>query len=388
MTLRSATFLIAATLLLVPSASLARGKAWSTFKHDNARSGLTAAIGPQTNAIRWQHLLKGPGIQAPVAIGGDDVIYSGSSDGNFYAFYSDGSLRYKLRFGRRWQITAAPAIAADNTAYVPTERGILYAISPHAELAWSFDLEGYAGASAAPAVRDDGVIYVGAKKFNAVNPDGSLLWSYDTGSPIAGPAAIGRDGTVYFPSANYLYALDAGGTLLWRARGRAQYPLGSAPAVAKDGTIYINTNDGVLHAFTHHGKLAWKYPTEGIVMDVPASPAIGQDGTIYFGGGGEHEGQGGYLYALDPDGGLKWKFFAGCDQTAAAVGGDGTIYFASDSCGTIHALHPDGSLKWTLANASVYMRGAPAIARDGTLYAGMLAGPTTPDTGGLLAIGP
>jgi outer membrane protein assembly factor BamB len=168
---------------------------------------------------------------------------------------------------------------------------------------------------------------------------------------------------------------------------RAEYPLGSAAAIGRDGTIYINTNDGVLHAFAPDGGLRWTFNTEGIVMDVPSSPAIGKDGTIYFGGGGQYNGKGGYFYAVRPDGSLKWKYFAGCDQTAPSIGGDGTIYFGSNGCGALRALNQDGTLKWALY-VNGYMRSAPAIGAGGRLYAGWLGDPNLSPDGGLLAVGP
>jgi outer membrane protein assembly factor BamB len=221
------------------------------------------------------------------------------------------------------------------------------------------------------------------------SPDGTLKWSYDTGDYINGPAAIGDNGTIYFPSLNYLYALNPDGTLKWRSPGRADYPLGSAPAIGEDGTIYINTHNGVLHAFRHNGAFAWKFSTPGIVMDVPSSPAIGADGTVYFGGAGEYQGRGGYFYALNPAGSLKWKYFAGCDQTAPSIGGDGTIYFGTNDCHAIRALNPDGTLKWCYGKSlGAYMRSAPAIGREGRLYTAFLVDPVYLPKGGLLAFGP
>src|SRR5262245_45985336 len=97
-------------------------------------------------------------------------------------------------------------------------------------------------------------------------------------------------------------------------------------------------------------------------MDVPSSPAIGTDGTVYFGGAGEYEGKGVNVYALTPSGSLKWKYFAGCDQTAPSIGGDGAIYFGANDCSAIRALNPDGTLKWCYAKPlGAYMRSAPAI---------------------------
>lgn len=374
----------------LPTASPARADRpaqWSMFKFGVTRAARTRYLGPQSNALAWQHFLKGSGIQSQLAIARDGTVYAGSVEGTFFAIRSDGSLRWKVRLGSS-QITSGPAIADDGTVYISPENGGLHAFDPHGTEKWIFPLTGYGGPAASPALGADGTIYVGTDKLTAIHPDGTLKWSYDTGAYIAGPPAVAGDGTVYFASANSLYALDASGGLKWHSPGRSQYPLGSAPAIGRSGNIYVNTNDGVLHAFRSDGSLAWKFRTSGIVVDVPSSPAIGKNETIYFGGGGEYQGNGGYFYALSHTGHLLWKFFAGCDQTAPAIDADGTIYFASDYCGTVHALNPFGSELWAMSNPFDYMRSAPVIGRNDRLYVGALAGPATPDKGGLFAFGP
>jgi len=50
------------------------------------------------------------------------------------------------------------------------------------------------------------------------------------------------------------------------------------------------------------GLLKWKFKTKG---DVWSSPAIAQDGTIYVGSVDD------YLYAINLNGSLKWKFRIG-----------------------------------------------------------------------------
>jgi hypothetical protein len=385
MTRALATLLIAA-ICFVPQCASARSLAWSMFKHDDRRDGRTAVIGPQTNNVKWLTPLTNFGIQSGQAIGRDGTIYTGSVPGTFFAFNPDGSIRWQRHLGRH-QITAAPAVARGGTIYIVSENGILHALKAGGKTLWTFDLGGYAGPTASPAIGDNNTLYVGATKFYAINPDGSLKWSYDTGHYIEGPPAIAKDGTLYFPSADYLYAVNPDGSLKWRSPGHADYPLGSAPAIGRDGTIYVNTYHGTLHAYRPDGTFAWKFDTPGIVMDVPSSPAIAKDGTIYFGGSGEYQGSGGYFYALHPDGSLRWKYFAGCDQTAPTIGGDGTIYFGSDWCGSIHALNPDGTEKWFYSNIFDYARTAPVIAADGNLYAGLLGGPEGTDKGGLIAFG-
>ena len=79
--------------------------------------------------------------------------------------------------------------------------------------------------------------------------------------------------------------------------------------------------------------LAWKFRT---ASDVNSSPAIGADGTIYFGS------RDNYLYALNPDGTLWWKFRTGdAVRSSPAIGEDGTIYVGSDD-GYLYAINDSG----------------------------------------------
>ena len=53
-----------------------------------------------------------------------------------------------------------------------------------------------------------------------------------------------------------------------------------------------------------------------------SSPAIGSDGTIYVGSDYDD------LYAINPDGSIKWEFNAGRGRvdSSPTIGSDGTIY--------------------------------------------------------------
>ena len=53
-----------------------------------------------------------------------------------------------------------------------------------------------------PAIGSDGTIYVGSRDdmFYAINPNGTLKWSYTTGHIVVSSPAIGSDGTVYVGS--------------------------------------------------------------------------------------------------------------------------------------------------------------------------------------------
>ena len=92
-----------------------------------------------------------------------------------------------------------------------------------------------------------------------------------------------------------------------------------------------------------------------------SSPAIASDGTVYV-GSTDH-----FLYALNPDGTVKWRFETGGDLFASpTIGSDGTIYIGSADR-QIYAINPNGTLKWIVPTKSVFTSSA-AIAADGTIY--------------------
>jgi outer membrane protein assembly factor BamB len=134
----------------------------------------------------------------------------------------------------------------------------------------------------------------------------------------------------------------------------------SSPAIGPDGTIYVGSQDSYLYAVNGDGTLKWRFPTGGVVR---SSPAIAPDGTIYV---GSYDNR---LYALDPNGTVKWFYVTGGNvPSSPAIASDGTIIFGS-SDGFIYALNPDSTLKWRYGTGQdVYS--SPAIAADGTVYCG------------------
>jgi len=153
------------------------------------------------------------------------------------------------------------------------------------------------------------------------------------------------------------------GFTIWTftTEGRIQY---AGPAIGADGIIYIGSYDGNLYALNPDGTLKWKFATGRLY----STPTIGADGTIYV---GSYDGN---LYALNPDGTLKWSYTAGTRiYGSPAIAEDGTIYVGSYDK-KIYALNPDGSLKWTYTAGSYVYYAQPAIAEDGTIYVGTYDG--------------
>ena len=137
----------------------------------------------------------------------------------------------------------------------------------------------------------------------------------------------------------------------------------SSPAIGTDGTVFVGSSDKKLYALNPDGSLKWSYTTGGGVYS--SSPDIGADGTVFVGSDNDK------LYALNPDGSLKWSYTTGSDVSSSpAIGADGTVFVGSFD-GKLYALNPDGSLKWSYTNSVYAFSSSPSIGIDGTVFVGL-----------------
>jgi outer membrane protein assembly factor BamB len=124
----------------------------------------------------------------------------------------------------------------------------------------------------------------------------------------------------------------------------------SAPVVAPDGTIYLNTShEPKLQAINPDGTLKWEFEAPSTSISNLMTPVIGQDGTLYFGGTSFwHCDQipcpkypppsESYFYALDPKGNLKWQYSLQYAVSAPALlSEEGILYFPTEG-GWLYAL--------------------------------------------------
>jgi len=136
--------------------------------------------------------------------------------------------------------------------------------------------------------------------------------------------------------------------------------------IDSNGTIYFGGSYAGLpyyiYALHPNGTVKWKYKTGGLTW---SSPAIGKDGTVYATSYDD------YLHAINPDGTRKWRFCAYDSITSSpAIAEDGTIYFGTMGSGcSIYAVNENGTEKWHYSTG-YYITSDPAIGDDGTIYIG------------------
>jgi outer membrane protein assembly factor BamB len=250
----------------------------------------------------------------------------------------------------------APVIGPDGTLYAGSESG-LTALSPFGRVKWT-----YPGA-VLPTLGSDGTIYAYAgPNLVALDPAGTVKWSTRLPDDPFTPLAVGPDGSFYYGSVDrHLTALTPTGDLKWRFFTGDQ--MHSPPSIAADGSVYAGGNE--LYALSPDGSLRWSYSSAGMSFS-GATPALGADGTLYLSSAGA-------VVALNPDGTERWAYPRYGAAQRIILGGDGTLYtgwFAGIYDSGVLALSESGDLKWSLAVSypDIVQFSASALGPDGTLY--------------------
>ncbi len=296
-------------------------------------------------------------------------------------------------------------------------------------LLWSVALGG-PNNSGGPAIDNNGTIYIGSTEgiIKAINSDGSVKWTqtyltthpaevYINGVPQSLVNAV-PDG----------FDLDTMPDSIWfplETDETGQNFSSASPALSPDQTqLYLGgPESGLLYAFnTSDGSIDWSFNVHDLTAvqndtylyggGFAGSPVVAVDGTIYF-GSGDHWGDQWLeaqnmgvdikavtkrrfsdrrLYALNPDGTLKWVFeLEETDSNrpgifgSPALASNGLIYVSSFN-GIMYALRDDGTkatevYRYENINETLYadtVNGpkyiewwpSPALASDGTIYMG------------------
>ncbi|TKJ43197.1 cell surface protein [candidate division TA06 bacterium B3_TA06] len=281
-----------------------------------------------------------------LAIGENSRLYAGTKDNSIYAvthhrkFNPEDTSQVGLPFydtKDRYSHPAYLALAKDGTVFMAIYWRLIaldtsyYDFEPR----WVFNSPELGRFECPPAIGMDGTIYLGSTdgKLYALNPDSTLKWEFETDDNISSSPVIGANGTLYLGSSDScFYAVNPDGSLKWKFKTGSF--IFSAAAIGEDGTIYFGSEDRHIYALSEGGKLKWRYKTD--IWDF-SSPVVGADGVIYIGPG---EGCSllrlisnfrlrgkPFIYAINPDGTLKWKYRVRSNISDPTLGADGTLYF-------------------------------------------------------------
>jgi len=360
---------------------------WPSMRHDFHNTGLSTTPAVYHGDRPWSFTTDAGLFITPV-VGGNDLVYFGSADHNFYALTPRGKLCWKLATGN--VIDAAAALdRSQRTVTIGSADDYLYHLNANPgarrRVIWRY----YATRPPVAgqlvdwweddiAYGPDGNLYTGNTGgiVYSFTPGGHLRWTFTAGNSVWTMPAFGPNGTTYWGSVDRnIYALDSTGRQAWSTP-----TLGfviSSPAIGSDGTVYIGSFDSKLYALDPStGLPRWTFGTNDHIYSSPAlgHDALGNTNAIYI------VSTDGSVYALSPSGALRWSYDTGEPIRSSPVlgpgppGDHGDILYVGSSDGTLYALDADtGKRRWsfdTVSNDPILrdrheLNSSPALGRTG-----------------------
>lgn len=152
------------------------------------------------------------------------------------------------------------------------------------------------------------------------------------------------------------------------------------PQWAMFGKNLRNTSNAadpvVYYSGPKEGRIVWTF-SFGPRELCYTSPSLASDGTIYLATLGVSIADSGFIYAVNPDGTLKWRFVSekglGGAQGMGAVGSDDT-YFILSNDKYFYALAPDGEVKWQKNFSFNFSVLRPAVSANGEVIVPVQSG--------------
>ena len=150
----------------------------------------------------------------------------------------------------------------------------------------------------------------------------------------------------------------------------------STPAIDSNNNIYFGSEAGILYSFDDNLALRWRFELgTPDVIEAPhirSSVAIDESrSTLYFGTKSNENSE---FYALDMnDKSVKWQVaIPGDIYVSPAIGDNGNVYFASET-DYLYSYNPAGELVWQVDLEVNVTWSSPAIDSNGILYIGGLS---------------
>ncbi|MGH7496820.1 MAG: choice-of-anchor D domain-containing protein [bacterium] len=363
-------------LLMFGAALAPRAEAqssWPRFRFDAGLNGRASVNGPILPELQWTVQIGAEKIESPVVAADGSIVFISRGDEFVYALNPDGSLKWKFALARRGgggneTFSAPPAIGKDGNIYVGTQQGSFFSIDLNGGLRWRAAVGGFV--SCAANVDGDGNLYVPVDdgRLYVFKPNGDLLCTanFDGVKPGNTPA-LGANGRVYAPAGNNVYIFDSACNTI------AKW---SHPALGEVAWVVLNSNGSTLYAGSRtnaavvafnasSGQAAWVH-TYDQSFGPPSPAAIGPDGSIYFASFDR-----GMLQALTPSGRPRtgWPFDLGSShyKTMPVVDRQGNLFIVNErpDFGLV-ALTANGEMLWRMPE--VQCKYSIAFGPNGTLY--------------------
>jgi outer membrane protein assembly factor BamB len=277
-------------------------------------------------------------------------------------------------------IPGAPALGPDGLVRVHSDDGLLHAVGPDGARGWPPVEVGRPLGRATPVVDDDGNTWVCVSTGGLVGVDarGRPLEPrpFYRSDCLLNSTGLVRDGILYVGGDDHcVHAVALAGPRgrnLWdhdAGRGRTGWYITAALALGPGPTVIAASHDDHLYAFRLDGTVAWRAALPGLAR---GSPVVGPDGRVALGVGRPRAGgEAGALVRVDPATGAVAVVAAADEpvETTPAIGDDGVVYFG-DNVGIVRAVAPSGALAWEFA-AGAPVRSTGAVVAPGVVVFGL-----------------
>ncbi|MCD6461262.1 MAG: PQQ-binding-like beta-propeller repeat protein [Thermoplasmata archaeon] len=351
---------------------------YTGFRGNLRNTGRVFSPAPTSNDPLWAYDTGSYEVDStPAGAGG--MIFLNTWTG-FAAVYDNGTTAWWRPEVRGM---SSPAICGDLVVAGSTN-GTVYALyRSNGSICWTADINlspVYSGITSSPAI-SDGAVYIGVFNESGGNgglckldaSTGQIVWHLDNISSVHLSKPAVSDGRVYVgemglfnstafsyePPYGLLCVNESDGSLLWRFSTGG--PVASSPAVAGN-KVFFSSKDGRLYAISLEGAEMWNRSIGASI----SSPAVA-DGRVYVGSGGfDSEGR---LWCFDLNGSLLWNLTTTGGIQSSPLVADGMVFFATNEAnGTIYSLSTDGEEVWRYTpEPRQYILSSPALV-DGRLY--------------------
>ncbi len=277
-------------------------------------------------------------------------------------------------------VPASPVMGNDDLIRVHSGDGWLHCVDQEGCRVWEPVPVGEPLGWASPIVDQNNTTYVSGYGggINKVSPRGDFKNKpyYRSRQKFDSTGLVTRS-TLYIGCEDaFVYAIQLGdddGKNTWDhlgGRGKTDWFINSAPALAPDATLVVAGRDENLYGFHLDGKQAWKLHIPGQML---ASPVIGANGDIFVGLSivrATKKDQGKLVCVNGDAHAVRWEYEAmGAVESTPVIGDDQIVYFG-DNAGYIHAVRADGECVWK-QNVKSPVRSAGIIVGPNRLVFGL-----------------
>lgn len=185
-------------------------------------------------------------------------------------------------------------------------------------------------------------------------------WEADLGNSYRPMPIVGADDMIYVPA-------DIDGVRVYAPDGAARQlatpgkNVTNVPAIGANGTLYFGASHDAVALFTDGGRRSYDMGEE-----IDSSPVLDALGNSYFVSMADR------VVSFDPAGTRRWEHDTGGDvNSSIAIGPSGDLYVGVRNNGLVAFRATDGGRLWRFDTGGD-TQSSPVVADDGTIYIGTL----------------